>query len=179
MRDIFEAASQSWKQNVEGFDVNKQLGIVRSMQKLFQGAKSAGDRTVGGRINGRRWGLVFVGITLVIMGIVLWLRRRLEGSAPDAKISEEMARSIELYRRLERVLDLRGVGRPPATPPLAHARALRSAGHPVGNEACALTEIYLRARYGNEPITEQVGRDFLERVEQLRRARFSEAVEAA
>lgn len=179
VREILEAASQSWKQNVEGFDVNKQLGLVRSVQELLRGAKSAGDRKLSARINGRRWGLIALGLTLVILGIFFWRKRQKDVLAPEAEISAAMIRSIELYRRLEKVLEMRGIGRPPSTPPLAHARSLRSLGHPLGSEVCALTEIYLGARYGNEPITELVARDFLERVEKLRRARLLNDAEAA
>lgn len=179
VREILEAASQGWKQNVEGFDVKKQMGLMRSMQQLFRGATSSQDRKTAARINGRRWGLAVAGLALLSVGIVFWLRRRQEEVEPEAEISVAMARSIELYKRLAKVLEMRGVTRPISTPPLTHARALRDAGHPLGEEAFSLTAIYVAARYGNQPITEQAARDFLERVESLRRAPLSDDAQAA
>lgn len=179
MREIFEAASQSWRQNVEGFDVNKQVGLIRSLRELFSGSPSQGDRSVAARVNKRRWGLVLVGVILVAGGVLLWLRRKRGETGPRPEIAAAVARSIELYRRLERVLEARGVSRPLSTPPLTHARALRDAGHPLGQEVFALTQIYVAARFGNEPITDQDARDFLARLDALRRVALSADVEAA
>lgn len=179
VREILEAASQGWKQNVEGFDMNKQMGLMRSVQELFRGAKSAEDRKRAARINGRRWALAVAGLALLGVGIFIWLRRRKEDVLPEAEISAAMARSIELYKRLEKVLGERGVGRPVSTPPLTYARALRDAGHPLGEEACDLTEIYVRARYGNHPITERAAQEYLERVEALGKLKYSDEAEAA
>lgn len=179
VREILEAASQSWKQNVEGFDMNKQMGLVRTMRELFRGAKSTEGGKIAARVSTKRVGLVLVGLSLLVVGLVLWIRRGKPEGAPREQLSAEKVRSIELYRRLEKVLDLRGISRLPSTPPLTHARALRAAGHPLGPEVCALTEIYVRARYGDEPITEQGARDFLERVEAMRRVRLGDDAAAA
>jgi hypothetical protein len=178
-REILEAASQSWRQNVEGFDMNKQMGIVRTLQELFRGAKASEGGKMAARINTKRVGLVLAGLALLVVGILLWLRRGKADDAPREQLSAEKVRSIELYRRLEKVLDLRGISRLPSTPPLTHARALLAAGHPLGPEVCALTEIYVRARYGNEPITEQGARDFLSRLEAMRRVRLGDEAAAA
>lgn len=58
--------------------------------------------------------------------------------------------------------------RPSATPPLMHARALFEAGHPTGEEALALTQLYLRARFGAVPLSAAEERDFEARVQALR-----------
>jgi hypothetical protein len=169
MREILEAASQSWKQNVEGFDVDKQVGILRRIQRLFQSSDPNRPREVAARFNTRRWGLALVGLSLFAVGAVIWMRRRKQEGGPEVDHSPSVRRSIELYRRVERVLESGGVGRPSSTPPLTHARALVAAGHPWGAEVLALTKIYTGARFGQDSLDDEQAREFLRRADQLRR----------
>ena len=177
MREIIEAASRSWQQNVEGYDMNKQLGLFNNIKRVLS---NAGPQKAGGisaRLSLRRLGFFVGGLLLLGAGVALWLRRGKEADARLPHISPAVARSIELYRRLERVLESRGIARPASTPPLTHARALEAAGHPLGAEAVALTEIYVGVRFGNEKLDEGTEREFLGRVDGLRR--LSSASEAA
>ncbi len=179
MREIFEAASQSWRQNVEGFDVNKQIGLVRSLRELFSQGDKREDRSVAARVNKRRWGLVLLGAALLTGAVVIFLRRKRDEQGPPTEVAAAVARAIDLYKKLERVLEVRGVARPLSTPPLTHARALRDSGHPLGPETLSLTQIYVGARFGNEPITDQTARDFVARVDALRRIPLASESEAA
>lgn len=91
-----------------------------------------------------------------------------------------MAREVvELYRQLEGALAARGVPRPTGTPPRGHAVALAAMGHPTGSEALALTERYLAARFGGDPLSSDERRDFLRRVRALRTQRTGSEREAA
>jgi hypothetical protein len=62
----------------------------------------------------------------------------------------------------------RGAARPGGTPPLAHARALVALKNPIGPEGMELTQLYLRARFGGELLSEQELEAFSARVRALR-----------
>jgi hypothetical protein len=170
LREMFEAASQSWRQNVVGFDMQKQLSIVRSIRSAFRGV------TGSDRPSRQRTGLPWQRLVLVAFGvgiIGLALRFLLRGrKAPQGsggqQLSASSIRVIELYRRLDQALSVRGVARPLSTPPMTHARALLQAGHPTGAEAVELTRIYLDVRFAGQTLTEAQAREFAERVSALR-----------
>ncbi len=171
VREMLEAASENWRQNVEGFDVEKQLGLARTLRELFKkGDSQAEGAAVLSKLNSRRAVVALCGVALIAVGVHFFRRRRRAPVEDDARaLSAAANRSIELYRRLESALAARGVPRPTATPPLTHARALVEAGHPTGEEALALTRLYLRARFARQPLSETEVRDFTERVARLRR----------
>ncbi|HSC89687.1 MAG TPA: DUF3488 and transglutaminase-like domain-containing protein [Polyangiaceae bacterium] len=169
LRELFEAAAQSWDENVVSFNLDKQMRLLRSVRQAFESERGPSKAMQGDRFaDWRRW--VGAGGVLLLVGVVWRLRRR--GTARPAspeRIEAGAQRSIELYRKLERALDARGVPRPVTTPPLQHALSLAAAGHPTGPEAVALTRLYLRARFGGRPLEPQEDADFLRRVAQLRR----------
>ena len=70
---------------------------------------------------------------------------------------------------LDAALAMRGTPRPSGTPPLTHARTLGALGHPVAEVAIQLTERYLRARFGSEPLSLEERREFLRQVRDLSR----------
>jgi hypothetical protein len=70
------------------------------------------------------------------------------------------------------------VARPTGTPPRAHALGLKALAHPVGEEALALTELYLAARFGGVTLSVEERRDFSRRV-RAQRAHRSAAERAA
>ncbi len=171
LRELMEAASQSWRQNVVGFDVEKQLGLLQALRGAFQ---QGGNRSATGsgwaRLNWRRVGIALSGIALICGGIFIWLKRRrnpLLGA--QEQHSAHVSRVIELARRLDSALEARGVPRPPSTPPLTHAESLCAAGHPTGPEALSLARIYLGVRYGGQKLSHEQQADFSERVARLRR----------
>lgn len=69
---------------------------------------------------------------------------------------------------MEAALATRGVARPTGTPPRAHALNLKTIGHPVGEEALALTELYIAARFGGATLTADERRDFARRARAIR-----------
>jgi hypothetical protein len=98
------------------------------------------------------------------------LRRRKTPNQERERSDEERGahEAAALYRSLERLLAARGVPRPVSTPPLAHARALESLGHPLGAETVELTEHYLRVRFGGEALDHAARRAYLERLQAMR-----------
>jgi hypothetical protein len=169
LRDLLEAASQHWEEKIEGFDQQQQLGILRSIERLFESQSDTASRSSNAKFNWRRWGLGLSGAALMIVGFVIWRRRNQSAPAERLDHSAAVARSIGLYRRLERVLEARGIARPVSTPALTHARGLCEAGHPLGPETLALTEIYMKARFGDHEISDQQAKEFVARLSELRR----------
>jgi len=107
-----------------------------------------------------RTGVVATVMACLVIGIVTL------GSAERVSDSHGPTAS-----QLEAALAVRGVPRPTGTPPRAHALALTAMGHPVGNEALALTELYLAARFGRETLGSDERREFTRRVRALRAQR--------
>jgi hypothetical protein len=106
----------------------------------------------------------------------LWRLRKRRGAADEQPDADRRANSaVELYQALERVLAVRGIGRPSGTPPLAHARALAALGHPLSTEVLDLTEVYLRARFGGEDLDAQAKRTYVDRVRTLKSTRLPKA----
>jgi len=180
LREILEAASQSWQQNVEGFDMAKQVGILqairRSVARLNSPSSPHSPSNVG--LSQKRLFLLALGAASLSLGLWLWWRHR-KAPRPGAgdHHAPKAAQALVLYQKLDRTLDLVGVPRPVATPPLTHATALVQAGHPVGVEAQALTKIYLDVRFGDQSLDVPQIADFERRVEELRR--LGQSVHAA
>lgn len=172
VRELVEAASQSWRQNVVGFDMRKQLSLVRRMKNWM---KNTGVTAAPGQsaLAGSKW--LWLALAVLLGGIAYaWARLRRAPTPRAEPVDRSAEQSIELYRRLESALSARGVPRPLSTPPLAHARALAAAGHPVGVEALRLTRLYLRARFGKQPLSEQEVSDFQAVASALRRPAATE-----
>jgi hypothetical protein len=174
VRDFVEATTQRWNRHVIGYDLKQQVGLLRSVHR---GYSSLRDRpgTIGKLLSSPRLTLLAV-IALIGAGYgVLWFGRRRKAASPAARAATERetaAREIvELYRQLEAALAARGVARPTGTPPRAHAAALAAMGHPIGEEALALTERYLAARFGRDTLSPDERRDYVRRVRLLRAQR--------
>ena len=174
LREMVEAMAQGWQQNVEGFDLNKQVGLFRQARSLLSDLFGSEDPEASGspgQASARRRliALGVLGIVAALAGYVWWRRHKARGVNPsqDAKLSQR--RSIELYLKLEAALQARGLPRPPGTPPRTHAEALAEAGHPVGREVLELTDFYLDVRFGGRPLDLADERAFRARVAELRR----------
>lgn len=166
MRELVEALAQSWDRHVVGFDMNHQLGLLGKVRtELARGRELARDLTPS---RDRLQSVLFsaLGIAAVFAAFFLWRRRGRKPGAGDREL--QGLRTVDLYRRLERTLDALGLSRPLATPPLRHAQAISGAGHPLGEEIMALTHLYVRARFGGEPLSRPEEEDFLGRVSALR-----------
>jgi transglutaminase-like putative cysteine protease len=170
IREIYEAASQSWSKNVLDFDMDSQLGILQNIKEVFKRESTGSLSDLSARFNWRRV-LIAVGGAMLIVTVVL-IRRRWAPpeSIRQRELSVEAEKAAELYRALDRVLAMVQIPRAASTPPLTHAKALVHSGHPFGNEVLALTQIYLAARYGGVSLSESESRRFKERVARLRRA---------
>lgn len=171
VRDFVEATTQRWNRHVIGYDLKQQVGLLRSVHRSYSALR---DRpgAVGKLLSSPRSTLlVLVGLGLAVYA-ALWFSRRRKTLSPAARAATERetaAREIvELYRLLDAALATRGVARPTGTPPRAHALSLKALGHPVGEEALALTELYISARFGGAALSPDERRDFARRARAIR-----------
>ena len=159
LRDFFEAVSQQWNHRVLGYDLQQQVNLFESVSHRTDGLSLRWPST--------RHFLLLGGIILALASFWYLRRRRRSGKLPkgrDARRkSREEALATGLYQALDRAMAAMGIARPVATPPLRHALALAGA-HEQGEEILALTERYLPARFGHEPLSPSERREYDQRV---------------
>jgi hypothetical protein len=174
VRDFVEATTQRWNRHVIGYDLKQQVGLLRSVHRGYNALR---DRpgTVGKLLSSPRSTLLGVSLVMAAAYGVFWFSRRRKAHSPAARAATERETAarevVELYRQLEAALAARGVARPTGTPPRAHALGLKTLGHPLGEEALALTELYLAGRFGGVTLGADERRDFARRVRALRALR--------
>jgi transglutaminase-like putative cysteine protease len=172
VRDMVEAAAQRWDRNVVGYDMRQQVSLLRAVRDRYGELKTKSRVASAVLASPRRVLLSILGLSLIVGAGVYWYRRRGKPKPKPVAPSEVEARqreTAELYRALDAALAMRGTPRPSGTPPLTHARALAALGHPVAELAIQLTERYLRARFGGEPLSLEERREFLRQVRDLSR----------
>lgn len=167
LRDVVEAASQRWDRHVVGYDLDQQVGLFQALSRRYKGGSSSAEDS-----ETRVWlgaGLGGV-VALAFVGRYLLRRRAARkdagGAGPERTASERLATA--LYEELEGAMAFRGVPRAPGTPPLSHAVTLQRTAHPLASEILTLTRIYLGARFGGEPLSDDAKDDFAARVRTLR-----------
>lgn len=165
LRDLLEATGERWNRHVIGYDLDQQLGMLREMRKRLPERNSQS-------LDEYRTAAAYTAATLGLVAAGYWLYRRRQSrqreEAPHEPLPENALRVVNLYRKLEAVLQMHGVPRRPGTPPLGHAQALVAQQHPWGPEVLALTRIYLSARFGNAQLSNEDAGDFSRRVKLLR-----------
>ena len=152
--DLGDALSHRWAPDVFGYDATSRSALLAQPRTLATiGIAALALLAAWLSI---RWRLVgspsLVGRQLrrLAARIVRGARQPDDASRPhDATIA---------YEALEHALAARGITRDPSTPPLAHAEALVAAGHPLGAEVLALTQLYLDARFGARPFASDARR---------------------
>jgi hypothetical protein len=176
VRDLVEALGQRWSDHVVGYDLRQQIGLYQEARRAFSRLVPR-DSAIGKLTASPRKVLL---AALAIAGIAFGVRelmRRRKQSTPEKQAEERERRAhlaIELYQSLERAMAAHNIARPTSTPPLTHARALAELGHPLSSEVLHLTEAYLRARFGGEPVGPNEKRSYQDRVRALRTTRVSE-----
>ncbi|HEY4117373.1 MAG TPA: DUF3488 and transglutaminase-like domain-containing protein [Byssovorax sp.] len=165
LRDFLEATSQRWERHVVNYDFNQQVSLLQTLtnkQRVSLGEVPARVKIVG----------AILGVGAFWAAAILYFRRRRDKrgdpKTPTTKRSESAALATELYEQLEAAMSSHGVARLPGTPPLRHAEALEARAHPLADEILALTDVYIRARFGGEPIDDDERRRFEARVKAVR-----------
>jgi hypothetical protein len=180
VRDLIEAASQRWNTYVVGYDLRKQVRLFDAVNRRISQMRSGdkGPLVMLSKTPITGW-LVVGG---VLLAYVAWRRYQLRAGALRPRDEKQpMDRSLEtaaaLYRELETALQLHGMTRPAATPPLRYASELGERRHPLAPEIEALTQTYLELRFGGSPLTVETRRDFEKRVRDIRAYRGGQAEE--
>ncbi|HVU03346.1 MAG TPA: DUF3488 and transglutaminase-like domain-containing protein [Polyangiaceae bacterium] len=169
LRDIAEAAAQRWSRYVVGYDLEQQLKLLRWLAHRYAGTTTKVGLSAT-RSHGRALAaLVFVGVA-AFLAYRLYRRRRSPPQNEGIERPERLAslQIVAVYRQLESAMAVRGVPRPPSTPPLAHAEALIALSHPIGPEVMDLTQRYLEVRFAGKTLTEAERKDYLRRIREIR-----------
>jgi transglutaminase-like putative cysteine protease len=178
LRDVMEAAAQRWNRHVRGYDLAQQIQLLSAAQRRFSGFEDFDPRAPSPKQLGAIAGALVLGAAVFML-----LRRRYRATHPlpprRALEQAQLEHVVALYRALEAALAERGVPRAPSTPPLAHARALFERQHPLAAEVLELTELYLEARFGDQPLSVEQQRHFARRIRALRRDVHAPAPHAA
>jgi transglutaminase-like putative cysteine protease len=167
VRDFLEATSRRWDRHVVGYDLRQQIGLWSTVSSKWRSTGASGDLASRPRLV-----VGLIGAGIVVVAVVLWRRRKGGAPAPGARDGAERASSAiaatQLFELLEAAMSARGVYRTAGTPPLRHAQALAASRHPLGEEYLALVEVYLAARFGGQPVTPELRREFEDRVKALK-----------
>jgi hypothetical protein len=172
LREVIEAMSQRWTRHVERYDLRQQMELFGGLRR---GARVATEQAVYFKSPKRAGALLVAAISLLLLGKYLrQANKRAPKSPTEPGLSASTQEVIRLYQQLERLLTQRGLGRHPAVPPLAHARALVATEQPLSAEILELTKTYLAARFGEAQFGLEESRQFSEAVARLSRTPGSE-----
>lgn len=170
LRDFLEATSQRWDRHVVGYDLNQQVSLIQTLTSRRRGSLMS---TAAAR---PRVTVVLVVVSVIALAGAAYYfvrRRSLKRTDPTRAGEARSASALiatQLYERLDGAMGAKGIPRSPGMPPLRHAEALVQLEHPLADEIYELTDVYLRARFGGEVITEDERRTYEERVKALRAA---------
>jgi tRNA C32,U32 (ribose-2'-O)-methylase TrmJ len=117
--------------------------------------------------------MVFVAFVAAAIMVVAWRMSR-RGTASERPRAVALAASqreaIALYGALERALAAAGHARPRERTPREHALQLRAARYVAADVVEAITDAYLRARFGGEVLAPEELATLRGRLRALRRA---------
>ncbi len=168
VRDFIEATSQRWDRHVVGYDLNQQVSLFQALTSRYRRPGATGATSWS---RPRALGAAAAGL-LVVGGLIYWQWRRTRRRREETRAAEGRTPSsllaTALYEGLEGAMAAQGVPRSPGVPPLRHAERLALMDHPLAEEILDLTQIYLRARFGGEPLSEEDGKGFERRVKAIR-----------
>lgn len=172
VRDFIEAAAQRWNRHVIGYDLKQQFDLLSSMRQRYRSLKrTAPWHSDAPGTSTLVWIVRLAAVAVAVWAVRRWLQRRKPQRDGAPGSAESAMQIVELYKALEAALAVRGIPRFSGTPPLSHAHALAELRHPLAGEIMALTELYLRVRFGGRTLTEVERRDFARRVRTIRIAR--------
>ncbi len=163
LRDLLEAMGKTWDHRVVRYDLQQQMVLFGGMRARFRTIKASFSSTKVRLSSGHGpvpIGLALIGVTgAVLVAIVIWRRRRREiqsgSGAHQSTATRAMREATAVYEMLQSAMASAGVPRSPGTPPLLHARKLVLMRHPVAADVERVTNRYLRARFGEEPLSHE------------------------
>lgn len=180
IRAVVDAMRMRWSKDVVGYDLRDQVDGLRKFLRYLRSfrepaeARGSEERAPEREASTMPVWPVAVGVFVVLLGLVLWWRRRLGRSTDSRARRREPGPSAReatrLYRRLDKQLAKVGFPRAPSRTPTEHAEALRE--HELrGQEVIeAITEAYLAARYAGASMDALERRALERRLSEIRPA---------
>lgn len=181
---LFDALRTRWTTRVVGYDLDAQVALFRNLARLFTGGSGdehprqhrgldASDSVHRAHPASRTpWLVAALAALLVALIVSRVIRARGASSAAQKRpLLTAQRDALALYRDLERALSAAGRARPPSTTPLEHAEALSAEGFVAADATRAITDAYLRARFGAEPLDAGTLAALRERLREVKRAK--------
>ncbi len=160
LQALVDAVRTRWMTSVVGYDLRTQVSMLRNLARLFSSQeRGRGGDDGAGEIDREAWkklgrsALFAVLAVCAVAAFVVWRVRRKKRPA-TRPVPQEVEQAVKLYRDLERALASSGHARPMAVTPVEHARALAEHGFPCATEVQAVTDSYMRVRYGGERLAD-------------------------
>ena len=157
-RILFDGIQHRWSKWVLDYTVDDQFGLFARWSDLLGEERASGGETTGrDASSGWSWGL---GVAAVVLALgLLWARRGHRAVAPE----------IGIYLALRESCARAGLAVPPGLTPLALVARVRQRGAAAGRSAERVVDLYLRARFGREPLGESELREMREALGAARR----------
>jgi len=140
-RILFDGIQHRWNKWVLDYSLESQAGILQGWSRLLasprvEEAVSGASETAGRSL----WGVVAL-LAVLVMGGWWALRGR-----------RALPRETRIYLRLRESCDRAGVRVPPGLTPLALVARVRETRSAAADAAQRVVDLYLRARFGHEPL---------------------------
>lgn len=171
MQSMLDSARLRWNRFFVQYSAADQLAVVRDLQTggasvrlwtldslaAFWRPLTAAFETGLTYLTGGDLASVGKFVALLLAGCIaaVWLvwarpwkwRRRSMGAAGDEQVI------VQLYRRMLRQLERKGIRKPAAMPPVQFIRTIQEEWSTAGTAVASITELYCRARFGRVPLT--------------------------
>jgi len=174
VRDMLEAMSRTWDRRVVRYDLQQQVWLLGGMRTRAADATMS-IRRFTSRATTSKGGVVALTVVgVAVVGAAIWyIRRRRRGEGPKkadrpSAAARRVREATALYEALDAAMLQAGVGRTPGMPPLKHAQGLQAARHPLAGDIRAVTDRYLRARFGGESLEPGEKRELEQRIARIR-----------
>jgi transglutaminase-like putative cysteine protease len=156
-RILFDGIQHRWNKWVLDYDVDDQVGILSGLMPSRSFQEQASSSASDGGDGAGPLGAIALAIT-ALMGWY-WARRGGPGFDP----------STQMYLQLRSSSARAGLAVPPGLTPLALVERIRTERGPAGAPAGRVVDLYLRARYGGEPLGDSDMREMREALAAARR----------
>lgn len=174
VRDMLEAMSRTWDRRVVRYDLQQQVWLLGGMRTRAADATMSIRRFTSSATTSKGGVVALTIVGVAVVGAAIWyVRRRRRGEGPrkadrPSAAAKRVREATALYEALDAAMLQAGVGRTPGTPPLKHAQGLQAARHPLAGDIRAVTDRYLRARFGGESLQPGEKRELEQRIARIR-----------
>lgn len=140
-RIFFDGIQHRWNKWVLDYSLQTQGGIFQRWSELLGSSRVEDVMTRATGVGGRApWG--FAAVLLLVLAGFMWARHDGRSLPPETR----------RYLGLREACDRAGLSVPPGLTPLALIERVRSASAPAAGAAAEVVDLYLRARYGHQPL---------------------------